>query len=259
MPGSPVRSSSRSVVCQAKKGTQAKGTQAKRSVASPVDQLWLPNTARPEWLDGTLPGDRGFDPLGLAKRNTFIAIGIDEQDQNQNQNLKGGVESIYESEASEVSPSQFAPYNEVFGIQRFRENEIQHGRWAMLGCLGCLVGELVTGVSWVDASKYAYDGKYAGLELPWSINQVIYINVILMAGVEIFRNSELDLEKRLYPGGAFDPFGFASGDEEKVFRLRTAEIKHCRLAMVAFLGFGIQAFVTGEGVLGSLSKFTNSI
>ena len=28
------------------------------------DALWLPNTTRPEWLDGSLPGDRGFDPLG---------------------------------------------------------------------------------------------------------------------------------------------------------------------------------------------------
>ena len=173
--------------------------------------------------------------------------------------MKGGVEAVYQSEASEVSPSQFAPYNDVFGIQRFRENELQHGRWAMLGCLGAVVGELVTGVSWTDAAKYAYDGKYAGLELPWSINQVIYINVILTAGAEIFRNSELDLEKRLYPGGAFDPLGFASGDEEKVFRLKTAEIKHGRLAMIGFLGYGVQAFTTGKGVLGSLESFVSAL
>ena len=37
-------------------------------------------------------------------------------------------------------------------------------------------------------------------------------------------------------GGFFDPLGLASGDEEKVFKLKTAEIKHGRLAMVAFLG-----------------------
>lgn len=38
-------------------------------------------------------------------------------------------------------------------------------------------------------------------------------------------------------GGYFDPLGLASdNDPDKVFRLKTAEIKHGRLAMVAFLG-----------------------
>lgn len=37
-------------------------------------------------------------------------------------------------------------------------------------------------------------------------------------------------------GGAFDPLGLASADDSKAFRLKTAEIKHGRLAMIAFLG-----------------------
>jgi hypothetical protein len=41
----------------------------------------------------------------------------------------------------------------------------------------------------------------------------------------------------LATGGYFDPLNLADGnDAEKVFRLKTAEIKHGRLAMVAFLG-----------------------
>lgn len=62
-------------------------------------------------------------------------------------------------------------------------------------------------------------------------------------------------------GGAFDPLNLANEDEdpEKAFRLKTAEIKHGRLAMVAFLGFGIQAAVTGDGALGSLAKFANTL
>lgn len=40
-----------------------------------------------------------------------------------------------------------------------------------------------------------------------------------------------------HTGGYFDPLGLASdNDPDKVFRLKTAEIKHGRLAMVAFLG-----------------------
>ena len=40
------------------------------------------------------------------------------------------------------------PYDEVFGLERFRECELIHGRWAMVAVLGCLIGEASTGVSW---------------------------------------------------------------------------------------------------------------
>lgn len=45
------------------------------------DALWLPNTTRPEWLSGELPGDRGFDPLGLAKPVSYLQYDIDQNDQ----------------------------------------------------------------------------------------------------------------------------------------------------------------------------------
>jgi hypothetical protein len=40
------------------------------------DALWLPNTERPEWLDGSLPGDRGFDPLGLSKPAEYLQVEV---------------------------------------------------------------------------------------------------------------------------------------------------------------------------------------
>lgn len=42
--------------------------------------LWLPNTERPAWLDGSLPGDRGFDPLGLAKPTEYLQVGFRPRD-----------------------------------------------------------------------------------------------------------------------------------------------------------------------------------
>ena len=66
--------------------------------------------------------------------------------------------------------------------------------------------------------------------------QLTIIEAILVGGAEIYRNTELDLEKRIYPGGAFDPLGLTSASAERTFNLKTAEIKHGRLAMVAFLG-----------------------
>ncbi|KIY95232.1 Chlorophyll a-b binding protein CP29 [Monoraphidium neglectum] len=112
------------------------------------DALWLPNTSRPAWLDGSLPGDRGFDPLGLSKPAGFVQIAVDDNDINAAKNFKGDVEGAAAVVTDQVSEVALSPYSEVFGLQRFRETELIHGRWAMLGVLGALVAEGATGVKW---------------------------------------------------------------------------------------------------------------
>ena len=76
----------------------------------------------------------------------------------------------------------------------------------------------------------------------------------------------LDGQDKNYPGGrAFDPLNFAKArggeggggeaDPSEERRLRVAEIKNWRLAMVAWLGFAAQALVGGEGSRGPLHDF----
>merc|ERR1712167_505906 len=155
------------------------------------------------------------------------------------------------------------PYSEGFGLQRFRECELIHGRWAMLATLGVIVAESFTGVSWVDAGKVELDGaRYLNLNLPFSISQLCWIEALAVGGAELYRNGELQAEKRIYPGGAFDPLGLATpgkSNSDQITRLREAEIKHGRLAMVAFFGFGIQALAVSEGAMGSLAKFSGTL
>merc|ERR1711985_26268 len=214
------------------------------------DALWLPNTSRPTWLDGSLPGDRGFDPLGLAKPVEYLQFDLDQLDQNRAQNVAGGVIGTFKPDVKEVTSQSLQPYSEVFGLSRFRECELLHGRWAMLATLGSIVAESATGVSWVDAGKIELDGtRYLNFDLPFSISQLCWIELFAVGGAELYRNGELDTEKRLYPGGVFDPLGLASpgkADIDQINRLREAEIKHGRLAMVAFFGFGIQALTVEE-------------
>merc|ERR1719199_1763922 len=208
------------------------------------DALWLPNTTRPVWLDGSLPGDRGFDPLGLAKPVEYLQFDFDQLDQNQAQNKAGSVVGSFKPSVDQVSTQSLQPYSEVFGLERFRECELIHGRWAMLATLGVITAESCTGVSWVDAGKVELDGaRYLSFDLPFSISQLCWIELFAVGGAELYRNGELSFEGRLYPGGVFDPLCFATpgkASDDQVARLREAEIKHGRLAMVSFFGFCVQ-------------------
>lgn len=42
--------------------------------------------------------------------------------------------------------------------------------------------------------------QYAGLDLPFSIYTLAILNSLLMGGAELYRNTELDPERRCYPG-----------------------------------------------------------
>ncbi|KAF4353387.1 chlorophyll a-b binding protein CP29.3, chloroplastic [Cannabis sativa] len=220
--------------------------------------VWFPGAEAPEWLDGSMIGDRGFDPFGFAKPAEYLQYDYDGLDQNLAKNVAGEVIGV-RVETNDVNPTPFQPYSEVFGIQRFRECELIHGRWAMLGVLGALSVEALTGVAWQDAGKVELieGSSYLGQPLPFSLTTLIWIEVLVIGYIEFQRNAELDPEKRLYPGGQFfDPLGLAAKSPEEFERLQLAEIKHSRLAMIAFLIFGIQAAVTGKGPISFIATFT---
>lgn len=205
----------------------------------PDRPLWYPGQP-PEWLDGSMIGDRGFDPLGLSKPSEFVQIDLDGLDQNSAKNPAGDVIGRFVTGKTEVSEDSLQPYSEVFDINRFRECELIHGRWCMVASLGALVGEAATGVSWVDAGKVQLEGcQYLGVPISFSIGQLVFVEALLMGYIEVARNTELDSEKRCYPGGKFDPFNLAT--PEDIDNLKLAEIKHSRLAMVAFFIFGAEA------------------
>ncbi|AEC09778.1 Chlorophyll a-b binding protein CP29.3 [Arabidopsis thaliana] len=229
-----------------------------RQVQDDGDRLvWFPGANPPEWLDGSMIGDRGFDPFGLGKPAEYLQYDFDGLDQNLAKNVAGDIIGIIQ-ESSEIKPTPFQPYTEVFGIQRFRECELIHGRWAMLGTLGAIAVEALTGIAWQDAGKVELveGSSYLGQPLPFSLTTLIWIEVLVVGYIEFQRNSELDPEKRIYPGGYFDPLGLAA-DPEKLDTLKLAEIKHSRLAMVAFLIFALQAAFTGKGPVSFLATFNN--
>ncbi|KAK9913257.1 hypothetical protein M0R45_037079 [Rubus argutus] len=175
---------------------------------------WMPGQPRPPYLDGSAPGDFGFDPLRLGE----------------------------------------VPEN----LERFKESELIHCRWAMLAVPGILVPEALGLGNWVKAQEWAAvpggQATYLGNPVPWgTLPTILVIEFLSIAFVEHQRSMEKDPEKKKYPGGAFDPLGY-SKDPKKFEEYKVKEVKNGRLALLAFVGFVVQqSAYPGTGPLENLA------
>merc|ERR1712241_382540 len=136
--------------------------------------------------------------------------------------LKGEYPGDYgwDSAGLSADPETFASY---------REAELIHARWGMLGALGC-VGPELTGDSSLAPN-------------PW------FKQVVLMGLAEAYRVNGGPAGEglgKLRPGESFDPLGLAD-DPDTFAELKVKEIKNGRLAMFSMFGFYVQAIVTGKG------------
>ena len=181
--------------------------------------------AVPAYLTGEMPGDAGWDPLQMGAQRD---------------------------------------------IMKLRERELIHGRWAMLAAIGVLVPECTAKLSlfgtpgqhWWNSSLH-FDGPgiapsltYLGETIPAGLVWLPILHLPLFLVAELLRTGAYKLERfahldRAYPGGKlFDPLGIgADVSAEDLAVLKTIEIQHCRLAMIAFFGFIVEALAWRAGPL----------
>jgi hypothetical protein len=152
-------------------------------------------------------------------------------------------------------------------IAKWQEREVIHARWAMLGTAGAWSAEQGTGIPWFKAGAYCtaddctalnttFPGQVIGLApegsgLP-SFYAVAAFEIVAIGLAEAYRTGLIDPAfpefevGDTHPGERFDPLGLGS-DPAKLEELKLKEIKNGRLAMFAWLGYIVQAFVTNPG------------
>jgi light-harvesting complex I chlorophyll a/b binding protein 1 len=117
-----------------------------------------------------------------------------------------------------------------------------------------LAVELSGNGNWIDAPMWAVNGgapTYLGNSAGVSdLGTLAVIELATMGFAESLRGAESG-EKRIYPGGQFDPMGMSKGN---LAEMQLKEIKNGRLAMIACMGFFSQGAVTHEGPLAALAK-----
>ena len=65
---------------------------------------------------------------GVTLTACFMQVGIDQLDQNKAVNKAGNIVGKFAAPKTKISDTALQPYDEVFGLQRFRETELIHGR-----------------------------------------------------------------------------------------------------------------------------------
>lgn len=127
-------------------------------------------------------------------------------------------------------------------LKWYAEAEKTNGRWAMMGVVGVLGAELLgVPVKWFEAGAQQYD-------LPLLPQLAILFAVLGFLETKRYIGFKETGTSGFVNSFPFDPVGMNSQD------MATKEVKNGRLAMVAFVGFAVQALVSRTSPLEGLQK-----
>ncbi|XP_024386371.1 photosystem I chlorophyll a/b-binding protein 2, chloroplastic [Physcomitrium patens] len=185
--------------------------------------LWLPGSEAPKWLDGSLPGDYGFDPLDLAAEPGRLNWMVQAELVHCRWAMLGAAGIFIPELLTKIGILNTPSWYKAGDATYFADQ----------GTL--FIVELLL-MAWAESRRWA------DIARPGSVNTD-----------PIFPNNKLTGTDVGYPGGLwFDPLGWGSGSEDKLKEIRTKEVKNGRLAMLAVLGAFVQANVTHVGPIDNL-------
>ena len=210
---------------------------------------WFPGGVAPSYLDGSMAGDVGFDPLSLvALAPTGTAF-----------DREGSVWKDFDRKTQLLMMPEYERQRKV---KFMREAEIKHARLAMMAAAGWPVSELIDGPlskllglpSVMDATNGRAPSVFNGHLLDGVQGGFLLLAVVATSYLEY---KTLDNVEGLTPTGyvagdlGFDPAGLRG----KRADMELAEIKNGRLAMLAVTGFAVQEFFYGTPVVEQTPQF----
>eukprot|EP00245_Coleochaete_scutata_P013766 TRINITY_DN5704_c0_g1_i1.p1 TRINITY_DN5704_c0_g1~~TRINITY_DN5704_c0_g1_i1.p1 ORF type:complete len:262 (+),score=59.07 TRINITY_DN5704_c0_g1_i1:234-1019(+) len=197
----------------------AASRKAVMTVTASERPLWFPGGTPPAWLDGSLPADFGFDPLGLGSDPELLKWFVQSEIVHGRWAMLGAA-GIFIPEALTKAGILNTPSWYTAGEATYFTDTTT-----------LFVVELIL-IGWAEGRRWADFIK------PGSVNS------------DPVFGSQWPLGDTGYPG--FDPMGLAKGSADKVKDMRTREIKNGRLAMLAVMGAWFQAVYTGTGPIDNL-------
>ncbi|CAH9078676.1 unnamed protein product [Cuscuta europaea] len=178
---------------------------------------WLPGLTSPAYLDGSLPGDNGFDPLGLAEDPESLRWFVQAELVNGRWAMLGVAGMLLPEMLTQSGVINVPKWYDAGKSEYFASSST------------LLVIEFIL-------FHYVEIRRWQDIKNPGCVNQD-----------PIFKQYSLPPNECGYPGGIFNPLKFAPTIEAK-----EKELANGRLAMLAFLGFIIQHNVTGKGPFDNL-------
>lgn len=184
--------------------------------ATPNGNGAIPFLNRPSKLDGSLPGDAGFDPLGFSD-------GFDE--------------ALLKYREAEIKHGRLAM--------------LAAAGWPISELLDKKIAASLDLPTVLDATDRAPSLLNGGLG---KISPLYWGSVLALASaIELYgiKRGPGDVSGDL----GFDPLGLYPDSPDARFEMQTKEIKNGRLAMMGVLGFSVQEAVTRMGVIDETPVF----
>jgi light-harvesting complex II chlorophyll a/b binding protein 4 len=232
------------------------------------EAAYKPGETAPYYLDGTMPGDVGCDPLCLVALATPVGVTPTLGHELATGSFVDRVVPFpWSVKLRQEVMSRRTPEEQRLTLEWMRESEIKHARLAMLAVIGWPLSELLNpfgslafiggrAPSLFNGGLDAYapflllaTGAASFLEMQTTpnVNQMWCDPEKYGSGERVQQPGAKPASPEYKPGDLkFDPLGLA---EKLPIDVDTAELYNGRLAMLAITGFAVPEFLWGTPVV----------